>query len=772
VLTPAVVRSNNCHPDPHRRAVGPKVALCAVAVGILLASSVLAREPGFGEYRAVRESLSCVHPRFRQYWLKSHGYDVADFTPSHDLSSDSLGLRLVGKYGRGPSVDVTGRDTLVALSLGSEVALINFAQPDMPQVLAEIQLDFMPAKSVLAGSLLIAGGKGMDIWNIADPTRPTWISRFPIGAGDFCVQDSLVCFIQTDSFRVYSIADPASPRLLGYYPDSGYVLTVSGNTVVVGEPSIGLYFVDISNPSQPKRVGTFASDYPLSADARGSLCCASFQSNGDPYPIRFVTLDISNPTSVRQLARIDSAGGYGVYIWDTLAFASGRDRAYAEEFQIIDIADSTHPCILGRGTTPYDNWGVWACPPRHLAYVADRGKGLSVFDITDLAHPVRDTNIMVADLAYDVAIDGNRAYVADWVGGLRVLDVSDPRRPQELGGRDSIESTCWTVVAKDSFAFIGWRPSPYFRSILVSDPTRPEQVGSGVVQTIPEDMVLRDTLVYLAGRLRFNVVNVARPRQPVLVGSCVTEDENSAGLWLHGDTAYLAGPYNGLYVIDVTDPQSPSVLKVLSGISAWGCCVRDSVLFVSDFDDSLHIWSVANLYNVYQLGAVYVSGAGHDVKVLGGYAYVGADGLGLVDISDLRSPRLLAYYSTPDFVMRVVCDSPHVYAACYSGGVCIFDTLTTGVNEGESIPRRAIDVVLASSPARDQVTVRIRNAEREEVMCNVYSVAGARVLAPVSVSYGGGCTSLRLDLRSASSGVYLLRVRVGKTVCPLRITKL
>ena len=53
VLMLAAWRPNNCHADPHHKAVGPRVALCAMAVGVLLASSVLAREPGFGEARAV-----------------------------------------------------------------------------------------------------------------------------------------------------------------------------------------------------------------------------------------------------------------------------------------------------------------------------------------------------------------------------------------------------------------------------------------------------------------------------------------------------------------------------------------------------------------------------------------------------------------------------------------------------------------------------------------------------------------------------------------------
>ncbi len=654
--------------------------LVAVLLGAAFAAAAFAREPGFQEYRVVQESLSGVHPRFREYWLKSHGYDVANSLPKPNPLADSTGLRLVGKWGRGPSVDVTGRDTLVALTLGSEVALLNFANPDEPQVVSEMQLDFMPAQSVLTDSLLIAGGEGMDIWNVADPVHPTRIGRFPIGAGDFCVKDSLVCFIQTDSFRVYNISDPANPRLLGFYPDSGFVLTVAGNTVVAGHPSVGLFFVDISNPAQPQRVGTYPSDYPLTADARGNLCCASFQSNVDPYPIRFVTLDISDPTSVRQLARIDSAGGYGIYLWDTLAFASGRDRAYAEEFQVINIADSTHPHLLGRGTTPYDNWGVWACPPRHRAYVADRGKGLSVFDITDLAHPVRDTGVMVADLAYDVAIDGNRAYVADYVGGLRVLDVSDPSRPQELGGHDSSESTCWTVASQDSFAFVGWRPSPYFRSMLVSDPSHPEQVGSGVVQTIPVDMVLRDTLVYLVGNLRLNIVNVARPRQPVLVGSCVLSGY-SGNLALVDTIAYLSGPV--LSVVSVAESDSPLVVSTWSrGVS--GLDVVDTILYAVGQNAQFWTLSVADPASPRPLDSLHLpSYDGQDVVVIGTTAFVGERSIRVVDVSDPSNLRLCGAVSVPGWADRLLYEPPYVYAACYDAGVCIFETTQVGVQEPE-----------------------------------------------------------------------------------------
>ncbi len=718
--------------------------LTVVLLGLVLASSVLAREPGFGEYRAVQESLSGVHPRFREYWLKSRGCDVNEFMPAPRPDSGNVGLRLVGKYGRGPSVDVTGRDTLVALSLGSEVALVDFANPATPTVLSEIQLDFMLAKSVLVDSLLIAGGKGMDIWNIANPARPARTGRFPIGAGDFCVRDSLVCFIQTDSFRVYSIADPASPRLLGYYPDSGYVLTVSGNTVVVGQPSLGLYFVDISNPSQPKRVGIFASDYPLSADARGNLCCASFQSNADPYPTRFVALDISDPTSVRQLARIDSAGGYGVYIWDTLAFASGRDRAYAEEFQVINIADSAHPHLLGRGTTPYDNWGVWACPPRHLAYVADRGKGLSVFDITDLTHPIRDTGIMVADLAYDVAVDGNRAYVADYVGGLRVLDVSDPTRPCELGGIDSTEISVRTATAKDSFAYVGWAQPPFLRTIDVTDPSTPRTAGGCGVTGWPEDVVLRDSFLYVAQAYRFQVVNVARPRQPVLVGSCVLPGE-TGDMELVDTLAFLSGPT--LSIINVAHPDNPQMVSSWAH-GVWGLDVADTMLYAVGQNPQFWAVSVADPTSPRILDSLHLpSFDGEDVVVVGSIAYVGERVIRVVDVSDPANLRLRGAVGTPStWTPRLVYAAPYVYACFGEGGVAIYETTQVAIAEpGQS---EVGQTWKGASVVRGVLNLEVGSRQNTAYRAELLDVSGRKVL---DLHPGAN------DVRALAPGVYFVR---------------
>jgi len=173
--------------------------LAAVILGFALASPMLARESGFGEYRAVRESLSLMPARFQGEWLQKRGLDASRYTEYR--RPETTGLRLVGKWGRGPSNEVTGRGNLVALTLGSEVALLDFAKPDSPVVLSEIQLNFIPRQTALHDSFLLTCGNGIEIWNIADSTHPVYRNVIPYGVGDFASLAELKLFQIEDRTR-------------------------------------------------------------------------------------------------------------------------------------------------------------------------------------------------------------------------------------------------------------------------------------------------------------------------------------------------------------------------------------------------------------------------------------------------------------------------------------------------------------------------------------------------------------------------------------------
>jgi len=745
-------------------------SLIVLLLSLASAGLALARGAGFGEYRAVQESLRYLPPNIRVYELDRLGLTPREAAPA---TTESLGLRLVGKWGAGPSVKVAGRDSLVFLSRGSQVAVIDYADTANPQVLSYIEVNGLVSRSVLVGNRLYVGSTGsdpkyIDVFDVLDPANPQKLGSTQTRLLDIDVADTLVYTVAKDSFRVFNLADPANPRQIGACRDSGYSLSVCNGYAYIGD-RWGLYVLDVTNPNSPHRVASWGSGV-ISLKARGSVCCATVSDINDD--LTFYVLDIRQPASITPLGSIDSAGGYDIHLDGPLAFISGYSSG-GHVFSIINVGDSTHPSRVGVCPTPDFGMGIWVNPTSEVAYVANYRCGLAAVDIVNLGVPTLRSTILKAGFAYKVQVQEDYAYVADDGVGLVVLDVSTPGSIHEVASIDSTRDMMTrTIAVRDSFAVMGWLTHPWLRVVDVSDPRDPHKVAACDLFNPAEDMVWRDSILYVAEIARLQIVNVVRPRQPVLIGTCVVGDLDQAGLWLQNDSLYLAGPYDGIYVVDVSDPRNPSSVKVLSGVSAWGCCLRDSLLFVSDFDDSLHIWSVANLFNVYELGAVPISNAGYDVKLLGDYAYVGAKGLGLVDISDPRSPGLLAYYSTPDFVRRLTCDSPYVYAACYSGGVCVFDTASTAVSERSQVLASRGEARLLSSVTRGHATLEFSVTGRKEVRLQVFDVTGKSVGRADVLAIGPGTARYDLKLNAMAAGVYIVRASVGNRVYQLRITKL
>ena len=716
------------------------VLLCAA-----LAAAVLGREPGFVPYRAVQESLARMPARYRAEWLQKHGLDASRYTEYHKPESASTGLKLVGKYGRGESNAVTGRGSLVALTLGSEVALLNFAKPDSPVVLSEIQLDFTPAQSALHDSFLLTCGNGIEIWNIVDSTHPVYRNVIPYAVGDFAIFDTFLYFASSGTFYSYSIANTANPRPLGTCAENGGVTAATKKVVVAKEPG-GLAFIDVSNPAAPERVGTYGIG-ALGVDARGNICVANGYQNGDQDRLWVDVLDISDPTNPRLLGEVDSVGGYDVHLSGPLAFTSGY--YYGWGFAIIDISDSTRPHDVSQIKTPNDGFAVWADWTSNHAYVAD-AMGLAVMDIHDINHPVYDTTVLPAHDAWDVWLDGCRAYVADGGAGLRILDVTNPANPIDLGGIDTANIHAFetrSAVGQDSFAFMSWSQPPPLRTIDVTDPARPSMAGACSLFDPPKDMVLRDSFLYCAEAYRFQVVNVARPRQPVLVGSCVLQND-VMDLWLKDSLAYVSSVPS--YIINVANPTNPFIVGNISSGTYGIAVIRDTYAVTTPGYDSIVVYNVSVPSVPYPIASLALSG-GHqgvyDVELMDDtLAAVSGNYVHLVNVRDPLSPREVCRWSTPSGGSpHLSYVAPYLYVACSDAGVCVLETTATGVAEPKQVEsvrtRKGATVVRGVLMIGDRGQ---KTGDRAELL----DVSGRKVM---DLKPGAN------DVRALAPGVYFVR---------------
>jgi hypothetical protein len=729
--------------------------------------------------RALMDSARSVPPKMRMEWLYQHGRmeDRRLRTEDGPAPADS-GLVLRGKWGRGPAAEVTGRGTLVVLTLGSEVALLSFANPDSPRVLSEIQFPSLTAQSYLEDSLLYTSSNAdLEIWSITDPTRPAKRGQFLGAVGDFWMRDTFLYFIRSDTFHVISIANPANLYQLGSCVESGSVTTGSGNTVVVVQ-SGGFAFVDVSNPASPHEVGTYPCGHTLSATARGNLVCASYEETGYPYPVRFITLDISTPSSPRLLAKLNNLGGYDIFLDGPLAFVSGRVWSDGPPFHILSIADSAHPAFIDScQTTSRYPWGVWENSSLNRALVADEYDGLAIVDISNLNNPVLKTWVLKTGASVDLSIDGQYCHVANDMSGLRILDVTDARRPFCIAGLDSsfYDTRCNTVTAHDSFAFLNWRSNLHFRTVSVADPLHPLMVAQCSLFNWAEVMVRRDSLVYCAEDYKFQIVNVARPRAPVIVGTCVLPDY-SYQMDVRDTLAFVVTGVSGLQIVSVARPDSPAIVGTLTPPNgACGVAVIDTFAYIAS--GNLYIASVADPATPYLIDSVVLPTFGCAVAASDSLFFVGSNGyvyghpgndIRVFDIGSPAKPVSIGSLEAPDAVARLAWVAPHLYAACGDAGVLIAETAAVGVQEaGRAVGMRPALSVLPN-PAGEIAHVRFGKPFDDRFRFSMYDAIGKRLMIE---RVGKEVASIDLRLYGLSPGVYFVRVETKTGVLNSKLVK-
>jgi len=724
-----------------------------LGLGLLVTTGVAAGLPReFKEHAAVQESLSRVHPRMRASWLKERGIDDPYYTAVRRPDSGQ-GLREVGRWSYGPSYDVDGRttptETLVALARGSGVSLLRFSRQDSLSIelLSDINAEGLMCRVKVVDTLLYVGSrKGLEVYNIADEQNPVRLSWTPIPLNDFALQDSLVYTISgDDTFRIYNVSNPASLVFRGACVDSGDLVSVAGNATFLGD-RWGLYVLDVTNPASPHRIGSWGRAIEQ-VEARGNLCYVTTFNPNVPGEITFHVLDVAVPSLPYQIGSLDDAGGNDVYLIDTLAYGAGESDF--NKMTIVSVADSTRPRLLGSAGRPGWGYGVWASGLAQAAFVCSHWTGLQTYDIGNTSLPVRDTFLLDADQAVDVYIDSGRAYVANQMSGLKILDVRDPARPTTLGAYDSAGQFphMSSVVARDSFAFVDWF---WFRAVDVGDPAHPTAAGQLDLFAPPEDVVLRDSFVYCAEMNRFQIVNVARPRQPVLVGSCVTS--TYAGEVKLADTiAYISG--SPLRIINISRPDTPVVIgNLYRGVS--GLDVVDTILYAVGQNAQFWSLSIADPASPRPVDSLHLPGYdGQDLVVVGTTAYVGERMIRVVDVSDPSNLRLSGAVSVPGSAERLVFDHPYIYAACSEAGVCVFETTQAGVSEGAYTVRFVPEpAILYPNPASR--SVRVFGAPGLERV--VFRDVAGREVWRVPV-FGEGHQSI--DLAGLRPGLYFVELR-------------
>jgi len=738
-----------------------------LALVMLLVTPVPARMPSFEEREAVRDSLSAVEPWMRRSWLAERGLEDWFRSNSHEPKADS-GLSIVGRWSYGPSVKVslrvTNDDTIVCLARGSGASVIRFRSRDSLtlDLLSDINCSGIVCRAIIQDTLVYygmnQGGTGIEVWGISDlasPNRLSYVHLPPIM--DIAVQDTFLYttgYVQ-DSLRIFSIADPHNPRRLGACSDSGFPMCVSGNYCYLAD-QYGLNIVDVSDPTAPHRAAGIGGYEALSVTVRDTLCFVGTHTSD--FTLRVYNVrNPASPVPIGSLAGVEASDIYLPPTCDTIL--------YTPKLHVINIEDPRNPRQLGFVDCPGWDYGVRAVPALNYALVADYFKGMVAVGIGNPAAPLIDTVALAGDEARDVAIDNGRAYLASYHSGLQILDVTDPARPSYLGGYDTAGTAgvVRSATAKDSFAYVAW-PMPRVLTVDVTDPRRPQRAaGTAGMFAYPEDMVIRDSFVYCAEGRRFQIVNVARPREPVLAGSCVIQD-GVFGLAVEDSLAFVAG--TSLQILSIAEPASPQVIFT-GGRPSIGVALSDTFLYVPSFD-TVFVYSIADPAQP-RLLSQSATGRAWDVALGDSRLFIGTNaGVEAYDVTNPVQPRRIGAAAAPYGNSRLCYANGYVYSAMWEAGVAVYETAGTAITEPGTTPVLALPLPVAAYPNPASGLLRVGPLALNNESVEVRDAAGRLVRRAGST---GKRNFVEIEISALRSGVYFVQWGGGEIMQSAKFVK-
>ncbi len=190
-----------------------------------------------------------------------------------------------------------------------------------------------------------------------------------------------------------------------------------------------------------------------------------------------------------------------------------------------------------------------------LVYLADRGDGLEILNISDPTNPVFLTQVDTGGFAWGLQVSGNLAYVADNNLGLKIINISNPLDPTIIGNFSFLNCKSVNVI-NDKIAYVS-AGRDGMMTIDVNDPTNCTLISSFSNLTNPWGLFVEDNVGYIADMTDgFKIVDVSDSDNPIQLVH-LGDSRACLDVQIVDSMAFISEWRNGLEILDISDPSHP-----------------------------------------------------------------------------------------------------------------------------------------------------------------------------------------------------------------------
>jgi len=246
------------------------------------------------------------------------------------------------------------------------------------------------------------------IKNISKPlNRVHYGSTYSIASQDSLA--FLACRVGGAGIQVYSLKDENTYSEIGSnYEGEGNKIIVKGNYAYLASRFYGLFVFDISLPTNPKKM--FNSEFDISGNdlfIYDSFCYLATSNKS------IIEYDISNNKAVKEVRRIKVDGNaLNTIVKDNILLVAVGSKGV----QITSIGNFEQSIIFNENFTNVRRIAV----DKNYLFVVDDIRGLLVYDIKDVFHPIEVAFHKLNMIATNILIVNDLVFLSQGDGGFSV----------------------------------------------------------------------------------------------------------------------------------------------------------------------------------------------------------------------------------------------------------------------------------------------------------------------------------------------------------------